>query len=91
MNKFELTFSVIRVPVDFMVIILAGLLSYQLRISNLAIEIRPIVYDFSSSWYNWLIILFALVTVLILAFSGMYAIKKTRGIVSESYLSLIHI
>ncbi len=85
MNKFELTFSVIRVPVDFFVIILAGLLSYQLRISSIAIEIRPILYDFSSSWYNWLIILFALVTVIILAFSGMYALKKTKGIVSESY------
>jgi len=85
MNRFELLFSVIRVPIDFFVIILAGILSYQLRISSLAIEYRPIPYDFSSDWYNSFVIIFAIVTVIILAFSGMYSTRNTRGIVSEFY------
>ncbi len=85
MNRFELLFSVIRVPVDFILIILAGFLSYQIRISSFAVEARPILYDLSNSWYNAFVLIFALITILILAFSGMYVTKRTRTIVIEFY------
>lgn len=85
MNKFELLFSAIRVPVDFVLIILAGFLSYQIRISSFAVEARPILYDLSNSWYNGFVLVFASITILILAFSGMYITRRTRTIVSEFY------
>ena len=52
MNRFELLFSAIRVPVDLILIILAGFLSYQIRISSFAVEARPIVYNLSNSGYT---------------------------------------
>ena len=85
MNRFELLFSAIRVPVDFVLIILAGFLSYQIRISSFAVEARPILYDLSNSWYNGFVLVFAIITIIILAFSGMYITKRTRTIVIEFY------
>lgn len=85
MNKFELLFSAIRVPVDLIMIIVAGILSYRLRISSVAIEFRPVPYGFSSSWDNSFIIVFAFITIIILALSGMYVTKQTRTIVIEFY------
>lgn len=85
MNKFELLFSAIRVPVDFVLIILAGFLSYQIRISGFAVEARPILDSLSNSWYNGFVLVFASITIIILAFSGMYITRRTRTIVSEFY------
>lgn len=85
MNRFELLFSAIRVPVDFILIILAGFLSYQIRISNFAIEARPILDNLRNSWYNGFVLVFAVITIIILAFSGMYITKRTRTIVVEFY------
>ena len=85
MNKFELLFSAIRVPVDFVLIILAGFLSYQIRISSFAVEARPILDSLNNNWYNGFVLVFASITILILAFSGMYITRRTRTIVSEFY------
>jgi exopolysaccharide biosynthesis polyprenyl glycosylphosphotransferase len=85
MNRFELLFSAVRVPVDFVLIILAGFLSYQIRISSFAVEARPILYDLSNSWYNAFVLVFAMITIVILAFSGMYITRRTRTIVIEFY------
>ena len=85
MNKFELLFSAIRVPVDFILILLAGFLSYQIRISSFAVEARPILYDLSNNWYNSFVLIFAAINILILAFSGMYITRRTRTIVVEFY------
>ncbi|MEY3470907.1 MAG: hypothetical protein RLZZ223_257 [Candidatus Parcubacteria bacterium] len=85
MNKFELLFSAVRVPVDFILIILAGFLSYQIRISSFAVEARPILYDLSNNWYNSFVLIFAAINILILAFSGMYITRRTRTIVVEFY------
>ena len=85
MNRFELLFSAIRVPVDFILIILAGLLSYQIRISSFAIEARPFLYNLSNTWYNGFVLVFAVITIIIMAFSGMYITKRTRTIVVEFY------
>ncbi|MGA1050091.1 MAG: sugar transferase [Minisyncoccia bacterium] len=91
MNRFELLFSAIRVPVDLILIILAGFLSYQIRISSFAVEARPIVYNLSSSGYNSSVLVFALITIIILAFSGMYVTKRTSTIVVEFYRILISV
>lgn len=85
MNKFELLFSAIRVPVDFVLIILAGFLSYQIRISGFAVEARPILDSLNNNWYNGFVLVFASITIIILAFSGMYITRRTRTIVSEFY------
>ncbi len=85
MNRFELLFSAVRVPIDFILIILAGFISYQIRISSFAIEARPIIYDLSNSWYNGFVLIFAVITIFILALSGMYVTKRTRTIVIEFY------
>lgn len=85
MNKFELLFSAIRVPVDFILIILAGFLSYEIRISSFAVEARPILYDLSNNWYNTFVLVFAAINIIILALSGMYITRRTRTIVVEFY------
>ena len=91
MNRFELLFSAIRVPVDLILIILAGFLSYQIRISSFAVEARPIVYNLSNSGYTSSVLMFALITIIILAFSGMYVTKRTSTIVIEFYRILISV
>ena len=44
-NKAELTFTVIKVPLDYIMLVLAGALAYSLRFEETITEIKPILFD----------------------------------------------
>ena len=45
MKRSELFFSFILLPIDFIMIVLAGISAYYLRISDVATGVRPIIYN----------------------------------------------
>lgn len=82
MKKSELTFNAVLVPLDFLMMVLAGLTAYMIRFDTLA-EIRPVVFDLPFGEY--LNILFAVggIWLAIFAMAGLYAIKRSQRVLDE--------
>ncbi|MFA6391931.1 MAG: sugar transferase [Patescibacteria group bacterium] len=83
MNKSELSFSAILVPLDFVVIVLAGLASYGLRFGSFVSELRPVIYEMPLKEFIPILIFASLLWVIVFAFSGLYSIRSTRKMVEE--------
>jgi exopolysaccharide biosynthesis polyprenyl glycosylphosphotransferase len=85
MNKFELIFGAILVPIDFLVVLFSGLIAYNLRISDPVVGLRPIVGEVDFVSYFGFVLFFASISVIVFAFSGLYSMKINKGIVAEFY------
>lgn len=75
-KNFDLFFTALTVPVDFVLIILAGITSYSLRFQDFITEIRPAVYNHPFSSYLWLLIVLSIFIIFIFSISGVYKINK---------------
>ncbi|MFA5420721.1 MAG: sugar transferase [Patescibacteria group bacterium] len=78
MKKSELFFSFILVPLDFILIVLAGVSAYFIRFSSFTTEIRPVIFDLSFSSYFKALLLVALIWIIVFAFSSLYSFKRRR-------------
>lgn len=83
MKRIELLFSAILVPVDYLMIVLAGLSAHALRFQTSVTDIRPVFDELSLSVFLPALLLGALGWLLIFALSGMYAIRGTRRFFDE--------
>ncbi|HRY36587.1 MAG TPA: sugar transferase [Candidatus Magasanikbacteria bacterium] len=83
MKRFELFFTFLQLPLDYLMIVLAGFSAYSLRYTEFVKSIRPIMFNLS--WQNyWPIVLFvAAVWVVIFAFSGLYNTDLNRRILKD--------
>ncbi|MBU1146302.1 sugar transferase [Patescibacteria group bacterium] len=82
LKKSELIFSVILVPLDFIMLIVAALAAYFLRFQTLA-SLSPVIYEMP--FWNFLNIAasMGLIWLVIFALSGLYTIGGTRRILDE--------
>jgi exopolysaccharide biosynthesis polyprenyl glycosylphosphotransferase len=85
MKKSELIFSSILVPVDFLMIVLAGISAYYIRYADITTGIRPVVFDLSFPEYFKALLVIAPLWLIIFAFAGLYNIRSARKIVKEFY------
>ncbi len=85
MKKSELFFSALQVPVDYFMIVAAGLSAFFLRRIESVQEIRPILYQFSLREYFQIILVVAAFFVVIYAIDGLYYIKATKKPLREVY------
>ena len=77
MKRTELFFSVLLVPIDFCLLLLAGWLAYRLRFQAFITEIRPVLYDFSTLDYLRSVIVVAIGWIIIFALVGLYKRRAT--------------
>ncbi|MFA6197546.1 MAG: sugar transferase [Patescibacteria group bacterium] len=82
MKRAELAFSAILVPVDYLMIVAAGLAAYRLRFWEIA-SLRPVVYELPIREYIPIVLIVGLVWLLVFAISGLYAIGGTRRFFDE--------
>ncbi len=82
LKKFELIFSAILVPLDFLMLILAAVAAYFLRFETFA-ELRPIIYEMPFGEFVNIAALTALMWLVIFALSGLYTIGGTKRILDE--------
>jgi exopolysaccharide biosynthesis polyprenyl glycosylphosphotransferase len=89
MKKSELIFNALLVPVDFLMLVIAGVLAYSLRFSVELSSLRPIVFDLSFS--KFMEIVFAITPVFIISFAliGLYGLKSVRKFWSEVFQIII--
>lgn len=83
MKKIETFFSTLFIPVDFVLLVLAGLSAYYLRFSNWSANIRPIIFNLQFSSYLQTLIIIAFLWIIILALSGVYSIRSARKLAQE--------
>ncbi len=89
MKKADLFFNVVRLPVDFGMLLLAGLAAYLLRTQVLA-SLRPVYFQLNLPLFSYM----SLVTIVALVFIGAYAISglysmKIRIGKAEEFLKVI--
>lgn len=78
MKKSELMFNVLLVPIDFLMIILAGVLAYYVRFAPQIAVLRPV--GFEMDYASFMEIIFAMAPIFIgfLAFFGLYSLSSVR-------------
>jgi exopolysaccharide biosynthesis polyprenyl glycosylphosphotransferase len=84
MKKIDLFFSFILVPLDFLLLVLAGISAYFLRFSDLVVDIKPVVFDLPFAPYLQAVFLMAILWIVIFALSSMYSIKRPN-LIQEIY------
>lgn len=83
MKKFELTFAFIQLPLDYLLIVLAGVTAYALRFTSLAKSIRPVLFDLPWPKYWPLVALTALGWIVIFALTGLYNTYPPRKLARD--------
>src|SRR3989344_5477903 len=78
MKRFDFVFSIIQVPLDYFLLIAAGLASYSLRYQGLVTQVRPVFFDVSYSDYVRLLFWVALAGILVFAWSGLYRLEHVK-------------
>lgn len=83
MKRLELILTFIQLPLDYCLLILAGLTAYNLRYAGFVTSIRPIL--FGLSFHNFVITLLwvALAWLLIFALSGLYRVNPNRKLAHD--------
>ena len=85
MKRSELFFSFLLVPLDFAMIVLAGISAYYIRYADFFQHFRPIIFDLEFVGYIKIVLLIAFFWLVIFALAGLYNIKSARKLVKETY------
>lgn len=78
MKKVELVFTGLLVPVDFLMVVLAGFAAYALRFGAFVQDIRPVFYELPYEAYVKLVFVSAPLFLIVFALSGLYATSGFR-------------
>lgn len=85
MKKSDLIFTAILPPVDYLMLVLAGLVAYLLRTSDVISQWRPVLFTLNLPFekYFSLVFLISLFLLVIFALVGLYSIKRNNGFLEE--------
>src|SRR3989338_11466025 len=89
MRKSDLFFNVLRLPVDFVMLISAGITAYFLRTEIISF-FRPVYFEFNLPFlhYFYLVFFVSLLFIGTYALSGLYSLKNRMG-KAEEFLKII--
>ena len=85
-KKSELILNVALVPVDFIMLLLAGIVTYLIR-TRILDTFRPVEFSFNLPFERYFIFVFVVAIVFIIAYasSGLYALRTTRRLFAEVF------
>ncbi|MFA6534019.1 MAG: sugar transferase [Patescibacteria group bacterium] len=83
MKKAELTFSFLLLPVDYLMIVVAGIAAHFLRFKTFLTDVRPVIYALPFEQYLKIVLLLALGWLVVFAVSGLYQISGSRRFLAE--------
>lgn len=76
MKRFDFVFTILQVPLDYLMLVVAGLASYSLRYQGLVTQVRPVFFDVSYVDFVRLLFGVALIGILVFAWSGLYRSER---------------
>lgn len=85
MKRSELIFTAVLVPVDYLMLVLAGLTAYWLRTSTFLVNWRPVLFGVNLPLERYLELIFSVsfFMLIIFALSGLYEIRRANGILED--------
>ena len=83
MKKSDLTFSAALVPIDYIMIVLAGVAAYFLRYERWVQEIRPVIFDLDFKGYMNYVWLVAIGWIVIFIIAGLYQMRGQKKFFDE--------
>ncbi len=83
MKKADLVFNALLVPIDFMMLVLAGVFAYLLRFTEFAQTLRPIVFELPFNRHFVLVATIAAFFLVLFALAGLYKIRFPRRVFKE--------
>ena len=83
MKKTTAIFSLILIPLDFIMMVLAGLSAYYLRFADFTKDIRPVLFNFNPDHYLNIVLSVAFIWILVFMISGLYAVANPRNLARE--------
>ena len=78
MKRFELGFTFLQLPVDYVALALAGISAYFLRFAPIVTSIRPVIFNLPWNKYWPLMLAVAVGWIIIFAFNGLYSTDPNR-------------
>jgi exopolysaccharide biosynthesis polyprenyl glycosylphosphotransferase len=83
MKRSDLTFSFLLIPIDYLMVILAGISAYYIRFTDFTTDIRPIMFALPFNDYLSIILVIAILWIIVFAFTGMYVISSSKRLSHE--------
>src|SRR5690606_22531092 len=75
--------SALLLPIDFGMLVLAGLSAYAIRFSESIAQLPPAVYQMPFSEFIGTLVLMAIIWMVVFWWNGLYNIRGNRRIISE--------
>ncbi len=90
MKKGELIFSALLLPVDFLMLVLAGVATYFLR-TEIISAFRPVLFEFNLPLEKYLVLVVSVSFIFIVAYavSGLYRLESTQRSIAEFFKVVI--
>jgi exopolysaccharide biosynthesis polyprenyl glycosylphosphotransferase len=76
MKKGDLIYTTLLVPIDYLAIVLAGILAYKLRFEATLIELRPVLFQLPFNQYLKLVLIIGIGWIIIIALNGLYSFQR---------------
>jgi len=83
MKRSEIWFSIALIPIDYLMVVLAALISYWLRFGETISEIRPVIYELPFFDFLNIALIIGLVWIISFAIAGLYTMVATRKLKYE--------
>lgn len=91
LKRSEIIFSLIQIPLDFILILLAGISAYILRFSGFVSRRLPVMFELPYADYSGFLSLIAGFCILFFALAGLYQLKVTRSLIYELFLVILSV
>ncbi len=83
MKRFELTFAFLELPLDYLMLVLAGFSAYSLRFAKITMAIRPVIFNLPWEKFWPLLLAVSLGWLAIFAICGAYSADPNRKLTKE--------
>lgn len=83
MKRFELFFTALQLPIDYLLLLLAGFTAYALRFAKFVTAVRPVIFNLPWSHYWPTVLVVALGWIAIFAVSGLYSTDPNRKLARD--------
>ena len=78
MKRSEIVFTVLKVPLDYLTLVAAGIAAYYSRFLPQLTDIRPVTFDLTIEPYTNIVMFIALVWVAVFAIVGLYTTSRQK-------------
>ena len=78
MKKNKLLLDVIELPLDFIFLVLSGVLAYFLRFESFIVQYRPILFDLPFFLFFKILLGVSFFALIVLFFSGVYNFQRKK-------------